>query len=269
MPNHVSTILTVTGDREQLKTFRATHFTTVEDQESLEVPTEFFDFNTIIPMPESLNITSGGHIDKAIAYIEAQSGSFDKLDKMLYYGWWDKIDGFDELSLNVKRQLIVSQIKTRLSEEEIEEGRIALDNLEKYGYKDWYKFRNAEWGTKWGAYGLRIKEDSDSILVMEYNTAWSPATPIFQKLSTMYPDLCFSQHVLDEGMGFGGTQTWEDGEYDETFYDGSSLYEFCNNEFGKHYIQCKCGDWFETDWLEEDDDHSLCDNCNYLMKKEG
>lgn len=149
-----------------------------------------------------------------------------------------------------------------------DEIKLAKENLEQFGYSNWYDFCCREWGTKWGAYGLVIEKEEEEVLVLFYETAWSTANPIFDKLNEMYPTLTFMQHVLDEGMNFGGTQTWDEDGYTETMYNGKSLYEFCNREFDADYIKCECGDWFKADWIEEGQDSTKCEVCNQAISEE-
>ena len=51
-------------------------------------------------------------------------------------------------------------------------------NLKKYGYKDWYSWRIANWGTKWNSWDLVSKEN-----VFYFFTAWDSPCQIIEKLS--------------------------------------------------------------------------------------
>jgi len=50
-------------------------------------------------------------------------------------------------------------------------------------------------------------------------------------------------------------------------YEGDDLMEFCNKYYGYDYTKCKCGEWYCMDWIDEDDDQNLCEECN-MEKKE-
>jgi len=262
MPNHVDTLLTVTGDKKQLKEFKEKHFR-IEMDNGNEV--EVFDFDTIIPMPKSLDITSGSGTTDAIALIKAEKGDFTEVDRMTDYPWVDeKLK--DKPNTN-RREFIIAHLKETLDENTMKEGQMALDNIEKYGYSTWYDWKCRYWGTKWGAYNVHMGVIQGDIMEISYNTAWSPATPIFHMLNKMYPELVFSQTVMDEGMGFGGTQMWDKNGYTENLFNDDKLYSFSNEHYGTNYIECKCGQWFDTEWTNDGDDETLCEECNYDLKE--
>lgn len=64
---------------------------------------------------------------------------------------------------------------------------------------DWYAWRNKYWGTKWNAYDTYTQVTSTSILFV-FSTAWSPATPIFNKLA----ELGYNMEIrwADEDYGY-------------------------------------------------------------------
>ena len=222
MPNHVATILTVTG--KSVKDFRVKHIAVNDKSE------EYFDFNTVIPCNPDLH--------KAISPARTEID----LERARKNGDQKQID-------EVTDQMILCKL-----------------NQDKYGYTNWYDFCCAEWGTKWGAYDCYIEQDEDDVFVLRYNTAWSPASPVLQKLSEMYPDLIFEQHVLDEGMGFAGTQHWENGSYTETNHQGDFMYEFCNEVYGHNYVKCSCGEWYNV-FADDGHDETLCYECNEAKDK--
>lgn len=262
MPNHVDTKLTVTGDKKQLKEFFENHFRTEMDN-GTEI--DIFDFDTIVPMPKSLDITSGSGTTNAIALIKAEKGDFTEIDRISQYPWViEKKPASSTLGL---REYTIKELEKNLDENTMKEGQMALDNIEKYGCATWYDWKCQYWGTKWGAYSVHMSTSAEDILEVYYNTAWSPATPIFHKLNEMYPKLVFVQTVMDEGMGFGGRQTWDENGYTEDLFDGDELYAFSNEEYGTDYKECKCGQWFDSEWCNEDDDATLCEECNYEIEE--
>lgn len=98
----------------------------------------------------------------------------------------------------------------------IELGKIkSQENIEKYGYPDWYRWCLDNWGNKWGDYdhinhNLLIEEDHDSNgshgeVAFSYYTAWGPfETSFWEKVSSDYPDLTFTVEFEESGMGFQG-----------------------------------------------------------------
>ena len=81
MPNHITNQLKVTGSNEQVEKL----FNQIKNKkEDTEEKKCFIDFNKIIPMPESLNITSGSSVDNAIKILNDDKKG---LSEMLDYPW--------------------------------------------------------------------------------------------------------------------------------------------------------------------------------------
>lgn len=129
-----------------------------------------FDFNKVIPMPESLKITEGSDADRAMeCYVS------------------DNLLQDNEL-----------KNKYRITDKELQEykelGKRYIENKIKYGYRSWYGWCNANWGTKWNAC-----DASYSNGVLYFETAWCFPEPIMLKLSTIFPDITMSFEVEYEG----------------------------------------------------------------------
>jgi hypothetical protein len=78
----------------------------------------------------------------------------------------------------------------------IEESQRALENLEKYGHKDWYSWSIENWGTKWNSSDTYQDED-----YLEFQTAWSLPEPVIIQLSKMFPKVNISVEFADEDIG--------------------------------------------------------------------
>jgi hypothetical protein len=88
------------------------------------------------------------------------------------------------------------------------------------------------WGTKWGAYDIQAggawyeileKEDYHDI-TFHYQSAWSPARKLIQRISAQFPTLAFGVWYTEEGMGFAGWQLCKNGKLvDENDYDMSGI----------------------------------------------
>ena len=76
-------------------------------------------------------------------------------------------------------------------------------NIAKYGYKTWYDFCVAEWGTKWdvGADGYNA-DDIPGGLMLTFDSAWSPPVNAYEKLV----DMGFSIRAMyyEPGMAYAG-----------------------------------------------------------------
>ena len=84
-------------------------------------------------------------------------------------------------------------------------------NLEKYGYKDWYDWNCDNWGTKWGACDVELRDttvlesdSSTSHVGISFESAWSPATQLIQKISESYPNCIFGLSFTEESNAFAG-----------------------------------------------------------------
>lgn len=122
MPNHVINKVEISGSVETISKVKKQIINT-KDENGDVVP---FSFQNIISRPASLDIPSSSEVRNGIAYI---NGNIDE-KKKIEARYATYADGENRL----KECL-------RLAE-------IALGNIEKYGYKDWYDWNIANWRTK-------------------------------------------------------------------------------------------------------------------------
>ena len=102
--------------------------------------------------------------------------------------------------------------------EEAENKRKTAENLEKFGYANWYDFQVGEWGTKWDIDdqgGCDVTEDG-LMLNTYFDSAWAPPTAAYEKLE----ELGFSVDAMyhEPGMGFAG---WYQDGHDDYYELGS------------------------------------------------
>lgn len=184
MPNHVTNILTFKGSVEDIKALKK-HIASV-DNEGYEMG---IDFDKIIPMPESLKITSGLKVDNGIAVLKFTKENDDtELKKMLAWPW------VKAENITTTKQLADHLINKKNINLEVAE--IALDNIKKYGFKDWYSWSVANWGTKWNAYDISVGDNSIS-----FDTAWSSPVPVIEELSSQFPTIEIELQFVDEDFG--------------------------------------------------------------------
>lgn len=187
MPNHVTNILKFVGPQDDIDILRA-RIKSVDEQGYKTA----IDFNKIIPMPQTLNITSGSLVDRGIAILKfTEKGDDSELRAMLNYPW------VKAENITTPQQLVDHFLKGDDGNRGyLTEARMALENIEKYGHKDWYSWSIANWGTKWNAY--ETSDDEDSI---KFDTAWSTPAPIVEKLSEMFPTVTIILEFADEDFG--------------------------------------------------------------------
>lgn len=250
MPNHVKNIVKMNGITN-MPLFRE------EDGQKC------FDFNKVIPMPESLNIESGSMTDESIMYYLTERCTIPvrclKPDKK------DLVKKLIQNSFSKGEFLWAEEIFRRVMEKTYEEpeskkakiyeaGRTYISNYQKYGATTWYDWCCTNWGTKWNAYSNK-QEDEDTI---SFETAWSNPEPVMLKLSEMYPEAVIEHWWADEDMGSNdGHKIYRGGVNISGDYCDQ-----CSNEAYEIYIKC----WGENECLNRDEYGKWyrrdCDTCH-------
>lgn len=152
---------------------------------------QFPDLNKIVPMPPEMNITAGTSTDYGIAVIKARNGDYSELDRIMDYAWVQRDSKIKD------REDPINHLVTTGSAN-LEEGQTALDNIEKYGHRDWYKWSIANWGTKWNTYSCETEDDGTFI----FETAWSGIAEMIEKISHEFPKIGFTYSWADEDFGY-------------------------------------------------------------------
>lgn len=187
MPNHVTHRLFVRqGDPEALRPFIRW------DEDSVT-----FDFNTLIPMPKSLDIEAGRKGEDGYAAL---------------FGNWTNVSVFDEhrerLTFKSRADLI-AHLQAN-SPDVLTLGQAYHDNLAAHGAKHSYEWSVKHWGTKWNSYSLHFPHDDLSEMV--FDTAWSVPEPVFHDLAKRLPEHEIEIFSFDEGHGFCAETCIEQGE---------------------------------------------------------
>jgi hypothetical protein len=124
-------------------------------------------------------------------------------------------------------------------------------NLEKFGYASWYEWNIDHWGTKWDVgeevdSGDRIDQNT---VKLSFDTAWSPPVAFYEGMTDMGFDI--TAYYIEEGMGFVGKYTTEDGDESFNFDSGEDLEDIPDDirEFWDLDTICE----LREDWEDEDD----------------
>ena len=113
--------------------------------------------------------------------------------------------------------------------------QIRLENLEKYGYGNWYDFCVAKWGTKWDVGDRFGVGDWDRhSAAMEFDSAWGPPIAAYQLMETQGYRVTAKYH--ESGMAYVGT--YEDG------YDNCINYSDENADTVRSVIGDELDDFF-------------------------
>lgn len=216
MPNWVVNRITLEG--EGVEEILKQHFAKNEENE------DYFDFNTIVKMPTELNIEKSTRTEEGIKlYLSKINPLIPNLgtreDKVSMYKFSNlAITTFgDDAMNNIPKYILkpqeIEDLKAKYKndfEDTINLGRQAIDNINKYGYTDWYEWRLANWGCKWNSCNSFIAHDKKTIC---FDTAWVPSIQIINKLSRMHPELKITYDYAEEQTGFmSGHIEYENGE---------------------------------------------------------
>jgi hypothetical protein len=103
-------------------------------------------------------------------------------------------------------------------------------NTIKHGFRSWYEFCVANWGTKWSPSGDFNYDDTAFI----FETAWSPSTPITEKLAkNLEEDEMLIHSYIEEGMGYCGKfVAGNEGGVDEYYDNIEDAPQELKDEFG-------------------------------------
>jgi len=181
-----------------------------------------FDFNIIVPMPESVRNTERGSLSFAS---EAVSNYLRTNIVSTHLQFMMDRD-------NVTLENIDNAIKQWECDKkiDIELGYRIIDNKVNYnGCGDWYEWALEYWGTKWDACETYINDNS-----IYFDTAWTPCTLVIQKLAELYPWLEIEHSYFEPGVPLAGVDTYKNGElvsanmYDSNTKEFNRLVQFFN-----------------------------------------
>jgi len=68
------------------------------------------------------------------------------------------------------------------------------------------------WGTKWGFYEVEIIEEGSGYIIYRFLTAWSPISPVIEKMSQMFPMLTFDYIAEEETNEFNIREVYYGGK---------------------------------------------------------
>ena len=181
-----------------------------EEKEFLEI---------FYPMPASLNIASGSTTENGIAVLLSQKyKDHSKIDEIMQYEWVKKDKTIKTREDLIKYLLQPTDYGDNSPVANLKEAQIAIDNIKKYGCKDWYDWRVQHWGTKW-------ELDISDINIGKYDlticsmTAWTPPLNGVTKISEDYPLLHFTVTYAEPGCGFQGAAEIEEGSCSNFYED--------------------------------------------------
>lgn len=200
MPNHVTNKIVIhSPNAEEVLAFVKTDFSS-------------FDFNTLIPMPETLSIEESSTKNSAFIYVltdgykqeERYSAPFRHRK---YFG--SVFNDFSSWESELKSSKVdferIIEDAEKLSQF-INLGNQVAENYNKYGCSSWYQWCPKNWGTKWNAYDVLVKDNS-----VTFDAAWSAPLPVTDILIKKFNLTCTFK-AYDEGANFWFIKEYKDGE---------------------------------------------------------
>ena len=202
MPNYCYNSFKITGSKESLEAFRKKYV--VKD----EYGNDHFDFHKVIPMPKALGVEdngAAGRVYKLTYGIELfkQNPKCLGEDAFWIYQLIQELEKSGEDPQTRIDEILKHHPTTK------EEAEQYHKNFQKYGYKTWYDWSIAKWGTKWNNIGdtgsiSLVEGEQQSELYIDFDTAWSPCIPVVKKLIKKHRDLTFDFTYEEPGCCFQG-----------------------------------------------------------------
>lgn len=169
MPNHITSILKAPANVIA----------------ALKGEKDLVDFNTMIPMPESLrNITCNGD-EKMVELLNGKLALNPSPDDLL-----------GSLQLSYVLRDLRDGGMTKWDDARFENFMTMLRNQREHGVTSWYDFGCERWGTKWNAYDIEEVEGG-----IKFETAWRAPHPVIAALAAKFPDEKISHEWADEDIG--------------------------------------------------------------------
>lgn len=166
-------------------------------QHFIESWVRFPDFEKVVPMPKTLNISS----DSWLSPLDNQFARHTEMKQHI-----------DELKEHC------ATCPTRATET-IENFIAGIKNYIEHGHATWYSWSVANWGTKWNASScVGLNENT-----FEFDTAWSCVDNLIHKISLEFPEVKFIYEWADEDTGSNcGTIIYLNGEIERNIPEGQS-----------------------------------------------
>ncbi|MBQ9183374.1 MAG: hypothetical protein IJ143_06305 [Neisseriaceae bacterium] len=273
MPNWCSNILNISGspkDIQRIKDLciRESEYTSSYDGKVYRHA--YLDFNGIVPEPREITVSQAGWLyNRAIEVLsypltQQQAASLcvrdlqSTIDKK-YYEQITQHFNPDMLLVDMVREVYRNyKYRNGVTDKDIEDsqnlkdddtvnGKLGFDqailqinNLQKYGHKDWYEWRRANWGVKWNVdSNSSSAQVSEQSIHAEFDTPWSAPKEWYRRLIQQFPDIHLSADYLEAGCDFAG--------YFEN--DGDALYDNPANDTRQYAI-----DVFGYEYEDEEED---------------
>jgi hypothetical protein len=127
-------------------------------------------------------------------------------------------------------------------------------NIAKHGYKDWYDWNIANWGTKWDVNLDSVNRVDANTVEASFESAWSPPTTAYEQLMELGFEI--EAMYFEPGMAFAGI--WDNGHDDYYEYgdmNSSEIAEALPTELDEAFgISESAAEWEAENAEEENQD---------------
>jgi len=115
---------------------------------------------------------------------------------------------------------------------------------------DWYGWNVTNWGAKWDT-GVNIVDQSDTEIVLSFDTAWSPPIAFYMALEEMGYEV--EVYYYEPGMGFAGIyRDGNDDYYEYAGFTSDEILEMLPSELDEaFFISESVAEWEEDNKEEE------------------
>lgn len=184
--------------------FKTTNPPASEGFEQKEALLDVMTLNGVIPMPDELHIEESSEGDLGF---EALGHQWKRSAEV--------ISRITNKALITNQEDVIKWLKEN-KPEALVLGERYESNIKKYGFRSWYGWSTASWGTKWDASGgawriLGGWRQAD----VRFLTAWSPPDPVYEKI-TEEGRVNIVASASDEGGGFNSLYFVSNGVIQET-----------------------------------------------------
>jgi len=206
MPNWCNNKLVISGSAEAIEHFKKTLG-----------PKGEFKFTQTVPMPRELQEVTTGH---------------NIINGKHYDQWREEILTPPRVKARKARKAAIAKYRAKVERNggskrvmipvtETDKERL----MRQYGAPDWYNWAQANWGTKWDIDSDTTMEelgsqDGYAALVSTFDTAWTPPINWAKAAGKKFPELTFEIHYSESGMGYYGTFTVTDEEFNDDYHEG-------------------------------------------------
>lgn len=195
MPNWCYNSATITGPKEDLAKFVKAISSPIDEETR-----DDYDLTLIYPTPKKLVETTAG-------FYSAKPNEN-----------WAKMLAEGEMTQEWHDELVRHNAEGYAKDQA---------NLAKYGYKNWYEWNIAHWGTKWAPrveyFDFHRDENDEQWRVeLRYETAWSPPSGLLLEISRQFPTLTFFTTFDEESQAYVGCEIFEDGNIFDCYLEPGS-----------------------------------------------